>query len=524
MTSSDTPTPAAGTCDVIVIGGGHNGLTAATVLAKAGRSVLLLEAAETLGGATRPYTFHSGFRSPGLAHLLNRLDPEVEKALGLDLTRDAALTPTTVLAPGRPAVTLRGAYGETVKGVTPEEARAFAALRRKLMFQASVLGRFLRKAPPRLDGAHLSDLLTAGGAGLKMLSHGREEARDLLRMLLTNVADVADEFLTDDRLKALLACDATLGFRLGPRSPTSLIGLYYRLTGEIGGKRGGQIPASRVAQAFEAAAHTAGVTIRTGARVAAILTERGAVTGVRLADGTTLAATSVVSALHPRTTFLDLVSPAECDTGLVRALTHYRTDGVTARIDIALDRAPVFPGAPADAATGRIVVARSLGQVEEAFNAVKYGRASEEPALEITVPTLADPDLAPAGRHTLSILAQYAPYRPREGWGTEGPAFVSRVLSLLENVSPGIGATIIAAELLTPDAMEERFDLPGGHWHHGEMQPDQLLVNRPIHALSGYRTPIDGLTLAAAGSHPGGGISGLPGLLAARTLMAGSRP
>ncbi len=274
MTSSDHTTPASGAFDAIVIGGGHNGLTAASVLAKAGKATLLLEAEAELGGAARPYEFHPRFRSPGLAHLVNRLDPEVETLLGLGLTKGTSLAPTTILAPGRPAVTLRGAYGETVEGVTDAEAKAFAALRRKLMFQAGVLGRFLRKAPPRLDGVSLADLLMAGGAGLKMLSRGREEARDLLRMLLTNVADVADEYLTDDRLKALLAFDATLGIRLGPRSPTSLIGLYYRLTGTVGGKTGGQIAAGPVAEAFAAAARRAGVTIRTGARVAAILTSR----------------------------------------------------------------------------------------------------------------------------------------------------------------------------------------------------------------------------------------------------------
>lgn len=513
--------------DAIVIGAGHNGLAAATCLARSGRKVLVLEAADAPGGAARGREFAPGFRSAGLAHLVNRLDGAVARDIGLDLAGGDALLPTTVLDGSGRGVTLNGAYGETIDGVTAEEEAAFAALRGKLVFQAAILKRFLRRPPPQIGAISLGDLSTFAATGFSLIRKGRGEGRDFLRMLLMNVADVADEYLADNRLKGLLAFDATLGIHLGPRSPTSLLGLYYRLTGDVAGRTGGQfVPAggmASLAPAFVRAAEKAGVTIRCSVPVGRILVDRGRTSGIVTSDGTEIAAPLVVSAIHPQTTFLHLVDPAESGTGFVRSVRNVRSFGNVAKLDLALDRIPSFEGLPAEARSGRIVLVRGMEQVETAFNPAKYGEFSPDPVMEITLPSLADPALAPAGGCTLSALVQYAPYRLKAGWETGKPAFLRIVLETLERHAPGIGTSVVATSLMTPVDIEAEYNLPGGHWHHGELQADQLLVNRPTGAASGYTTPIEGLYLASAGAHPGGGISGLPGWNAARHILSGER-
>lgn len=514
--------------DAIVIGGGHNGLTAATVLARGGRKVLVLEADARTGGGARTDEIAPGYRVSGLAHIVNRLDAAVIRATGMTLpmVKDAP-APTAVLSLEKGPIVLRGAYGESIDGVTPAEAAAFRAMKDKLLFQADILKRFLRRRPPQTTAIGLNDLKDFSLAGLKLISRGREEGRDFLRMVLMNVADIADEYLTDDRLKGLLAFDATLGVHLGPRSPTSLLGLYYRLTGDVSGKAGAQLVPrggmGSVARAFEEAATAAGVTIRISSPVTRILCEKGRASGVELAGGEIIPAGTVVSAIHPKATFLDLVGPAEIDTIFKKQISKVRSKGNVAKLDLALRGTPQFTGlAPADHG-GRIVIARGIRHVEEAFNPAKYGAYSPDPVMEITIPSISDPSLAPEGGSVMSVLAQFAPYELKEGWETGGPAFADLLLATLERHAPGLRAQIVQVRLQTPADIERIYRMPGGHWHHGELQVDQLLINRPVDLASGYGTPIAGLYLASAGAHPGGGISGLPGLLAAQHILSGGQ-
>ncbi|MBL0371667.1 NAD(P)/FAD-dependent oxidoreductase [Rhizobium sp. KVB221] len=499
--------------DAIIIGAGHNGLVAAGFLAKAGKKILVLEASDRIGGAIN------------LAHIVNRLSPAVVSGLAIDPNSLAGeLLPTIVLDPDKGPVILRGGYGEILEGVTAAEAQGWAGMRKKLLMQAAVLKRFLAKRPPRPGDIAFSDMVDLGLTGLGLIRNGRDEARDFARMALMNVADIADEYLTDDRLKGLIAFDATLGIHLGPRSPTSLLGLYYRLTGEANGSPGGQfLPKggmAAIASALEKAAVKYGAQIRLDAPVARILSERGRTTGVVLNSGEEILAPVIVSAIHPVTTLRKLAAPGEIDTHLSTSLKHVRTKGDAAKLTLTLDKIPAFTGVSAADLKGRLVIARSIAHVESAFNPAKYGAFSPDPVMEITLPSLLDPSLAPSGGATLSAIVQYAPYDLREGWATGKPKFLAAIMDVLERYAPGISASVTSSELLVPPDIEARYNMPGGHWHHGELQVDQMLLNRPTFAVSGYDTPLAGLYLASAGSHPGGGISGLPGMNAAKHVLS----
>lgn len=524
MTSSE----AAGNWDVVVVGAGHNGLVAAAVLAKTGRKVLALEAAGELGGAARTEEFAPGFRVSSLAHLLNRLHPDVVAALdlerhGLAIERSGGV-PTTVLSRQGDTLVLHGAYGERLDGGTAAEAVAWRGLRAQLFRYAGVLKPFLSRAAPDLAGMPLAETAALARTGLALRRLGKEDMRDFLRMLLMNVTDVLDEHLEDDRLRGLVAFDAVLGSHLGPRSPTSLLGLYYRLAGEVGGTPGTQLlpkgGMGAVVQAIAEAAAAAGVTTRTGSPVAKILVERGRATGVTLTSGEAIRAGTVISAINPRTTLLELVGPRMLDTGLVRKVSNIRMHGDVAKLNLALDKVPRFAGVDDASARGRLVIAPSADHVENAFNPSKYGAFSPEPVMEITLPSLSDPTLAPGGACVLSAVIQYAPYRLKEGWGAGKPKLLDAVLTAIEAHAPGTRRSVLHAELLTPEDIEALYLMPGGHWHHGELQADQMLMSRPASGLGRYDTPIEGLFLCGAGSHPGGGVSGAPGLNAARRIIA----
>ncbi|MBB6412704.1 phytoene desaturase family protein [Mesorhizobium sangaii] len=518
MTSSET----------IVIGGGHNGLVAAAALAKTGRKVLVLEAESEVGGAARTEEFAPGFRVSSIAHLLNRLHPDVVKALELDMhglqCARADFMPSVALSKDGPPLVLHGAYGEVLTGASPSEQAAWKELRAQLLRYAGILKPFLSRRPPDLAGMSLLETASFGQAALALKKLGKEDMRDFLRVLLMNVADLLDEQLADIRLKGLLAFDATLGSHLGPRSPTSLLGLYYRLAGETGGAAGAQIQPQggmgAVVAAIRAAAEKAGVTVLTSTPVARIIVEKGRAVGVALDTGEVLRARTIVSAINPATTFLDLVGPRQIDTGFVRKVKNVRMKGDAAKLNLALDRPPQFSGVDAAGHKGRLVIAPSPDHVERAFNPSKYGEFSPEPVMEITLPSLADPSLAPSGACVLSAVVQYAPYALKEGWDAGKPKFLKAIMAQLEAYAPGIGKSVVHAELLTPDDIETRYRMPGGHWHHGELQADHMLISRPVSGWSGYDTPIEGLFLAGAGSHPGGGVSGAPGLNAARRIIA----
>jgi phytoene dehydrogenase-like protein len=367
--------------------------------------------------------------------------------------------------------------------------------------------------PPRLAGQNRWSDLARRGLGLR--SMGREAFRELLRMILINVHDVAEDDLTDARLQGLLAFDATLGAWLGPRSPNSLILYLDRLARGADPllPKGGM---GALAAAMGRAAEAAGVTLRCGAAVERLLLDGDRAVGVRLAGGEEMRAGLVVSAINPRTTFHKLVGAAALDAGFHTAVGHIRSRGGAAKLHLALRAAPDFRGADL---RSRLVIAPSSQAVEAAFNPVKYGEVPEAPVLEAILPSAHEAGHAPEGGHVLSAIVQHAPHAPRAGLDAARAAMLEETLRVLESHAPGLRGLVVQADLLMPQDIEARFGLVGGNWHHGELAVEQMLFNRPLFGAAQYATPVPGLWLAGAGSHPGGGINGAAGWNAAGAIL-----
>ena len=511
--------------DVAIIGGGHNGLVCAAYLAKAGRKVVVLESAKETGGAARTESFAEGFKVSSAAHLLYHLHPKVIDDLKLEqhgLKLAATDIPTVALGRSGEHVTLRGGAAD---GVSGDDARAYAELHERLLSFAAALRPMLSQVPPRLgEGMGLADKLTLAKLGWGIRKLGRAEMREFLRIVLMNVADLAEERFESDLLKGALSFDAVLGTHLGPRSPTTVLTLLYRLAGEVSGKQGRiALPAGgmgSVSDALRKAAEAAGAEIRTGTSVAQILVEEDRAVGVGLDGGEVVTARTVVSNADPKSTFLCLLGPRHLDAGFVRRIHNLRSRGDAAKLHLALDGAPEFDGVSEAQLKGRLLIAPSVMEIEEAFNSAKYGEASKEPAMEIVLPSLTDSSLAPEGKQVLSAIALYAPYGLKAGWDSTKEDFKTRLIHRIAAYAPKIEEQLVSAELLTPVDLEKRFGMAGGHWHHGELAVDQLLMNRPVPGAHQYATPLPGLYLCGAGAHPGGGVMGAAGMNAARQVIA----
>ncbi len=510
--------------DAIIIGGGTNGLACAARLQKSGRKVLVLESGSAPGGGALGADFAPGYRAPGLAHLVHMLDARVETDMDLarhGLSWAATDLPSTALSATGDHLVMEGAAGERLTGsVSAEERRAWAALRTELMAFADVLAPFKELTPPRLAKGVGNDVWQLGKLGLKTRMMGKDRFREFLRMLLINVHDVLNDELTDPRLKGLLAHDAVLGTWLGPRSPNSLIHLLNRFAGQVAGKRASlAVPAGgmgAVAAAMAASATASGVTIRTGAAVAALIVEGDRTVGVTLASGEDLRAATIISAISPKTTFLKLLGPRHLDTGFVNRIRHMKSRGGAAKLNLALKGRPDFRGADL---RSRLVIAPDEHAVELAFNAVKYGEAPDRPVMEILVPSAFEGGHAPDGHHVLSAIVQFAPCGQAVGTDAIRERYRNQTLAVLEQHAPGLADLIVGEELMLPADIEARHGMVGGNWHHGELSVEQMLFLRPVPGIAQYQGPIAGLWLAGAGCHPGGGISGAAGWNAAERIV-----
>jgi phytoene dehydrogenase-like protein len=508
---------------VIVIGAGHNGLACAAYLARAGRKVLVLEASDVIGGAAVTREFHPGFRVSACAHLSFLLGADIERELelgrhGLDMVR-ADLRSVALSRTGPALVLDRGEFaaGELASA----DRAALTEFTRQLRRFAGVLARQHAREPPRLRWDTWAQRLALAQLGFDVRRLGRADLREFLRIATMNVYDVVGDRFESAQLKGLFALDAVLGTQRGPRSGNTMLNLLHRLSATTPGAyalpRGGM---GAITTALAGAARAAGAEIRNLAAVSAILMNGDRPRGVRLAGGEEIAAEWIVSNADPKTTLLDLLGARHLETEFAGRIQRLRARGTTAKLHLALSAKPNFAGLDDRQIGERLVIAPDPDYVERAFDPSKYGECSARPVLEVNIPTVHDPSLAPPGRHVLSAVVQYAPYGVALGWEAQRDRFRAAVLAVLEDYAPGIGALTIGAELLAPPDLEREFRLPGGHWHHAEYTLDQALMLRPVPGAAQYRTPIDGVYLCGAGCHPGGGVMGHAGRNAARALLA----
>jgi phytoene dehydrogenase-like protein len=511
--------------DSIVIGAGHNGLACAFDLAKAGRKVLVLESAPRAGGAAVTREFATGFKVSACAHLLFAFPGQLMRDMQLErhgLRLAGRDLPTFALGDGG-AVRRIDASQASGPGLSSADTAAYAALRQRLARYAQVVQSVLGMTPPQLTMDSWGDRIAMGKLALRLRMLGRQGMQELLRIAGMNVYDLLDDNLEDDLLKGAQAFDATLGADYGPRSPGTVLTWLTRLAGEQGAG-GLQQPAGgmgALADAMVAALQSAGGELRLNQRVERVLVEDDKACGVRLASGETIAAKSVISSADPRSSFMRLVGPQYLDTGFVRRVDHHRARGLVAKLHLALSGLPRFNGLDPSALAGRIVHSPSMDFLELAFNPSKYREVPENPALEITLPTVNDPTLAPAGQHVMSVLVQFVPYDLGPDPDTARERLQRAVLTTLERLARGLGAMVAASEMLTPIDLEREFGLAGGHWHQGALDFDQFFINRPFPRAQQYRTPLGGFYLCGAGSHPGGGLMGHAGRNAAAQVLAG---
>jgi len=508
--------------DAIIIGAGHNGLVCAAYLARAGMNVVCLESGDSAGGMSAPRTIGDDYHFPGLAHLAYPLATGIRRDLKLaqfGYQPGKAIDTVALDASGK-HLTI-GANSVSGDGLPESDKQAYPKFREQYLSFAKAVRPLFDKKPPRLKDIAFADKTTLARLGWNIrFGLGRESMNELLRVAAINIYDVLNEAFVDDRLKGAIAVDAVMGSAMGPRTPGTVLTWLQRLQGELNGslslQSGGR---SQLVHALTQSAEDAGVTIRFNARVDKILVENGKAFGVELSSGEMLKAGLVISNADPRSTFTKLVGAPLLETMFANRVTQIRGAGVVAKLHLALGGKPEFSGLPESQLGGRLLVAPSMQYIERAFNHSKYDEYSEHPVLDIAIPSLHNNALAPEGHHVMSVNVAFVPYRLEGGWQEQKAAFAYKVISQLGQYSANLKSLVVDHELLTPQDIEEQFHTTQGHWHHGELSIHQSFMMRPLHGAAQYDTPIERLFLCGAGSHPGGGLHGVPGRNAAQRVL-----
>lgn len=515
--------------EIVVIGGGHNGLIAAAYLAKAGKHVTVLERADEAGGILRPVRLADGFTAPGIAHTVGRLRASIVKDLKLSRFGYEALVPAVRVFAPQPdgaGVTFWADAARTadeLRARSAPDADAYPGFDSKVRAIASFLAYVNAATPPDVRAPSIADALAGLRLGKAFRGLGAKTGREAMRTLPMAVADVVGEAFESEAVRGPLSVRGVLYTSVGPWAAGSGAVFLSDSAGNDGGAAGQSTFArggtGALATALADAATAAGVTVRTGADVTGIVTQGTRVVGVALADGTELKADLVVSSADPKHT-LRLIDPVALGPTMVWRGENIRQPGATAKVDLALGALPSFPGADEERLRGRIVIGPSIDDVERAQDAFKYGHVAESPLLEATIPSLMDPSLTPEGKHVMSVLVQAAPRQLRAGdWDVERDALGDLVLKTLEQYAPGLSGLVEARTVTTPEDLERDYGLTGGDVYHATPGLDQWFAWRPLNQHARYRFVLDGLYLAGSGAHPGGGITGGPGANAARTLL-----
>lgn len=509
--------------DSIVIGAGHNGLVCAAYLARGGQKVLLLEASAGPGGLAADREFHPGFHA-SVAHSVSHFSEKVASDLGISAYGSGDEPGgLSLIALGEDQAHLV-VDGDSIIGATSDDGDSYRDYLKMMGRFADALGPFWHKTMPRIGSTSLSDLMTFAHVGLNLKRLGKKDMQEFLRIASLPMRDLMDENFDDERLKAALSWDGLIGSRMAPRSPNSaVIALLYRMAGESRGTHA--IPAGGVgglAEALHKSAESAGAEIRCDSPVDRILVEGDEdgqrATGVRMADGETIQAATVISATDPKTTFLKLLGVEHLDIGFTNQINRLRCDGLVAKLHLALSDLPEFDGLARP--DGRMLIAPTMDAIEFAYDPTKYGECPESPVMELVIPSLHDKSLAPDGQHVLSAHVMYVPYELKGGWTDEARnAMCERAIDTIAQYAPQIRQHIVHQEFLTPADLEREYRVTGGHWHHTEFAMDQMLMMRPTYGAAQYGTPVPGLYLCSAGSHPAGDIMGAAGHNAAREVL-----
>ena len=508
--------------DAIVIGAGHNGLICAATLARSGMNVVCLESSGSAGGMSATRSIGENFHFPGLAHTSFPVSAAIRQKLKLDKYGYMPGKPIDTISLGADGHHLRiFADGLTGDNLSENDVTAYPLFRRQYLDFARALRPMFDNKPPRLKDMEFADKATLAKFALKArMGLGREGLYEFLRVAAINIYDVLNETFDDDRLKGAIALDAVLGNAMGPRSPGTVLTWLQRLHGELNGplslQTGGR---SQLVDALIQSAEDAGVKIQLNTHVRKILVENGKAFGVELANGEMQKAKIVISNADPRSTFSSLVGAAELDAMFANRVTQIRGSGVVAKLNLALAGLPDFTGLRDEQIGNRLLVAPSMKYVEHAFNHSKYKECSENPVLEITVPSLHNSSLAPDGHHVMSVNVAFVPCELAGGWEEQKSTFAYKLISQLSQYAPNLKSLLVDHEFLTPKDIEQQYNATGGHWHHGELSIHQSFMMRPLHGAAQYDTPIDGLFLCGAGCHPGGGLTGLPGHHAAARIL-----
>jgi phytoene dehydrogenase-like protein len=524
----------AGVREVVIVGAGHNALVAAFYLAQKGLKPLVLERRAMVGGAAVTEEFHPGFRCSTVAHAGG--PPLASIVRDMQLARHGLRkleSPVRLFAPspdGRALVLATDpvAAAREIEQFSKKDAEKYMELHRALNRAGAILSELLTLTPPVIEKPSQGDLWKLFRVGRKFRGLGKKDMMRVLRWGPMAVADFASEFFETDLLRAAVAARGIYGAAMGPWSAGSTALLLLRAAADpypVGNSafpRGGM---GALTSAMAAAASEAGAEIRTGAEVERIRVNKGTVTGVLLRGGDEIPAKRVVSGADPQRTLLGLVDPIELPPSFAMKLRHYRSSGTSAKLNLALDALPTFSalGNSPDrnaALAGRIHIGPGIDYLERAFDDSKYGDFSRAPYLDLSIPSILDDSLAPAGKHVMSIYMQFAPYRLKQGdWNQQRDALADTIIKTVAAYAPDLPGKILARQILTPQDLETTYGLTGGHPFHGELALDQIFTMRPQLGWARYRTPVERLYLCGSGTHPGNGITGASGANAAREIL-----
>jgi phytoene dehydrogenase-like protein len=519
------------TYDAIVIGGGHNGLVAAAYLARAGKQVLVLEKRPRVGGAAVTEEVFPGFKFTMFSYVVSLLRPEIIR--DLDLPRHGLhvlpLESTVTPMENGDYLAAWGDHDETRRELyrhSPRDAEAYDAYGHLMHHMAHAVRPILGMVPPDPTSLDPRELLALLRLGRHFRGLGAERLHALVKLMTMSSADFLDEWFETDVLKATKSASGIIGTMLGPRSPGTAYVLLHHYMGELDGvfrawgfAKGGT---GAISEAIAAAARGFGAEIRCDAGVARVLVKGGRATGVALENGDELSARVVVSGLDPRRTFLDLLDEGNLPAEFVADIRRFKFRGSSGKVNVALDALPSFTCMPGVGRhhRGAISISPSLAYVERAYDDAKYGEFSRRPYMDIVFPSMIDPGMAPPGKHVMSVFVQYAPYRLNGGWSdAKREAFGDAVIDTIEGFAPGLKSHILHRQVLTPADIERITGLSEGNIFQGELTLHQLFFLRPAAGWAKFRTPVRGYYQCGAGTHPGGGIMGASGRLAALAVL-----